>query len=218
MWDPGGKRGAPNNQLLQRIMVLSSEAMEEDATDEICESRTELDTHANMCVFGQHCLILRWTGRNAEVNPFTPDYEALQKVPIVDAAILYECPVTGKEFILVARNVLYVKSMDINLIPPFILREAGIKVNDVPKIQVDDPTEQDHAIIFKRQELLIPLGLVGIFSYFVSRAPTEKQVLESDDVFLLTPDAENWNPHSDAYARNEENMVDWEGNMVEPKD
>ena len=27
-----------------------------------------------------------------------------------------------------------------------------------------------------------------------------------------------WNPHPDVYARNEENMMDWEGNMVELKD
>jgi len=43
------------------------------------------------------------------------------------------------------------------------------------------------------------------------------QVEECESVFLLTPDNDNWNPHADAYARNEENMLDWEGNMVEPK-
>ena len=58
IWDPGGNRGAPNKQLLQRILVSSSEAMDEDATDNLSESRTELDTHANMCVFGKHCFIL----------------------------------------------------------------------------------------------------------------------------------------------------------------
>ena len=33
---------------------------------------------------------------------------------------------------------------------------------------------------------------------------------------MLTPDG-NWDPHSDAYAQNEENMLDWEGNMIEKK-
>jgi hypothetical protein len=34
----------------------------------------------------------------------------------------------------------------------------------------------------------------------------------------MTPDGSSWNPHSDVYARNEENMLDWNGHMVEPKD
>jgi len=36
-------------------------------------------------------------------------------------------------------------------------------------------------------------------------------------VLILTPDGK-WDPHSDVYARNEENMTDWEGHIVEPKD
>lgn len=38
--------------------------------------------------------------------------------------------------------------------------------------------------------------------------------LEScDDLYTLTPT--KFNPHSRAYARNEANMVDWEGNLIE---
>ena len=36
------------------------------------------------------------------------------------------------------------------------------------------------------------------------------------DVYVLTPG--RWNPHTDAYARNEDNIVDWEGNVKEVKD
>ena len=39
---------------------------------------------------------------------------------------------------------------------------------------------------------------------------------ETEEVYLLTPS--RWNPHCDSYAQNEENMLDWEGNMVERKD
>jgi hypothetical protein len=41
-------------------------------------------------------------------------------------------------------------------------------------------------------------------------------MMEGEDVYLLTPS--KWNPHCDSYATNEENMLDWEGNMVERKD
>ncbi len=38
----------------------------------------------------------------------------------------------------------------------------------------------------------------------------------AENVYLLTPS--RWNPHNDAYATNEENMLDWEGNMIQKKD
>jgi hypothetical protein len=176
-------------------------------------SRIDLDSYANMVVVGQHCLVIERSSRTAIVNPFTPDYDAMTEVPIVDAAISYECPFTGKEYILLVQNALHVPAMENNLIPPFVMREAGIIVNDTPKIQINDPTVDDHTIIFEETLFRIPLSLWGVFSYFPTSAPTTNQVDACDDVYLLTPNGA-WNPHSDAYARNEENMLDWEGNMV----
>eukprot|EP00957_Ditylum_brightwellii_P147108 11200993-Ditylum_brightwellii.AAC.1 len=59
------------------------------------ESKTELDSHANMPVVGKHALILSHTGRVADVNPFTPGCKSMH-VPIVHAALKYECLYTGK--------------------------------------------------------------------------------------------------------------------------
>ena len=99
-------------------------------------SRTELDSHANMVVVGSNCYIIADTGRTAVVSPFTPDYDALQEVHIVDAALQYDDPYTGKETVLIVRNALHDPAMQHNLIPSFIMREAGgITVNDTPKIQ-----------------------------------------------------------------------------------
>ena len=113
------------------------------------ESRTELDSHANMPVVGQNAYIISDTGRIADVNPFTPDYDSMQ-ISIVDAAVRYDCPYNDRSYILVIRNALFVPSMKNNLIPPFVMREAGIRVNDTPKIQTDNPTEEDHSIHFRR--------------------------------------------------------------------
>jgi len=178
------------------------------------ESRTELDSHANMPVVGQNAYIISDTGRIADVNPFTPDYDSMH-VSIVDAAIRYDCPYDGRSYILVIRNALFVPSMKNNLIPPFVMREAGIRVNDTPKIQTDNPTEEDHSIHFPESDFRIPLSLWGVFSYFITTKPTSQQMMEATDVYLLTPS--KMNPHCDAYATNEENMLDWEGNMVQKK-
>ena len=188
-----------------------------DASDDtIEESRTELDSHANMVVVGQHAFIINNTGKTAEVSPFTSSYDSLKNVPIVDAIIAYDCPITRKAYLLVCHNALYVSSMKHNLIPPFIMREANLIVNDVPKIQLPDPDVTDHSIYFVDAEFRITLSLRGIFSYFPSRKPTQSELEAVDDVLVLTPQGQTWDPDSVVYACNEENMIDWEGNMIQP--
>ena len=197
---------------------VSAEVMcdESLASEETTESRTELDSHANMVVVGKNCKILEDTGRKADVSAFSPDFETLE-IAIVDAALAYFDPYTGKDSILIVRNALHVPTMEHNLIPPFILREAGLEVRDVPKIHVKEPTEEDHSIGFPGLDFRIPLSLWGVFSYFPTSIPTDKQLEECDDVYLLTPNG-RWNPNTSVYAENEANMLDWEGNMVDKKD
>ena len=122
-------------------------------------SWTEFDSHANMAVLGKHTYIIAKTGCSANVQLYSPDYKA-QKIPIVDAALLYECPFSGKMVVLVVRDALHVPEMEINLIPPFILSEAGVQIKDVPKIHVPDPSVDDHAIVFKETGFRIPMGLL----------------------------------------------------------
>jgi hypothetical protein len=86
-----------------------------------------------MPVVGGHDYIISETGKIADVSPFTPDYKSME-IPLVDAAIQYEDPYNNKVYILVIHNALYVPTMTNILLPPFILRQAGIEVNNVPKI------------------------------------------------------------------------------------
>ena len=131
--------------------------VEDDQTDEM--NRTELDSHANMVVLGQGALILNNTGKTAEVSAFTPEVDALNGVPLVDAAVLYLCLYTGKKHILVFFNALHVPKMRNNLVPPFLMREAEINVNDKPKIHCNDPGEMDHCIYWPQENVQIPLSL-----------------------------------------------------------
>jgi hypothetical protein len=225
IWNPGGCRDSEerNNlvkisipthifSLLATVTVSDVDAVDDESMGIRESSRTELDSHANMPVVGRHAFIISDTGRIADVNPFTPDYDSMQ-VPIVDAAVQYDCPYDGQSYILVVRNALHVPSMKNNLIPPFVLREAGVKVQDTPKIQVNEPSVDDHSILFPETGFRIPLSLWGTFSYFPTSKPTAEFMQGTEEVYLLTPS--RWNPHCDAYATNEENMLDWEGNMIE---
>ena len=157
------------------------------------DPRTELDSHANMAVMGKHAFIFESNGRTCSVAPFASELGRLKDVPIVDAAIAYDCPFTGQVYILLIRNALHIPSMEHNLIPPFLMREGGITVNDKPKSQCTDPTIEDHSIHCPEGNLRIPLQLTGIFSFFHHRVPTIDE-LEGCDKIFLTPDSETWNP------------------------
>ena len=137
-----------------------------DAMETYGKSRTELDSRANMIVIGNNCYIICLTGEAMDVCPFTPEYESLKKLPLADAALMYTCEYTNEECLFIVRNILYVPSMDFNLIPPFIVREAGVIINDKPKIHVSDKSLDDHAIIFVKDNMIIPLKLYSIFLYF----------------------------------------------------
>ncbi|CAJ1952671.1 unnamed protein product [Cylindrotheca closterium] len=179
------------------------------------DSRSELDSHANMIVVGSNCFVLSDTGRTASVNPYNPEYAA-KSIPIVDASLLYEDQVTGQEYILVIRNALHVPSMTHNLIPPFILRENGIQVNDTPKIHLADPSSDDHAIKFD-EHLRIPMKLHGTFSYFVTRKPTVEQLNDVDPnhVYMMTP--EEFDPHKSSYAQTEDHLVNYDGEVADAR-
>ncbi len=213
-WDPGGRQPQPNHRVcsvvLGHVGGFHSEAKGNEAA-----SRTDLDSHANMPVVGRDAFVLATLDKNCEVSPFTPDYKPMV-VPLVDAAVRYDCPFTGKTVILVLRNALHVPTMDHNLVPPFMLREAGIQVNDTPKIQLSDPSEEDHALTFPETGFRIPLSLWGTFSHFPTSKPTMDDLTDAQEVYLLTPTS--WNPHSDVHAKNEESLLDWEGNMRQPRD
>ena len=119
----------------------------EDNEDNTSSFGCHLDSHANMIVVGSDCHIISRSTHSAVVNAFTKDVGTIE-VPIIDALLVYEDPTTGKIYYLIARNVLYVESMQHNLLPPFILRAAGITVNERAKIHTDpdEMSSEDHSI------------------------------------------------------------------------
>lgn len=214
-WDPGTQATVTTVIQDAHLHAVVVSANSGDQPTQTTESRTDLDSHANMPVVGSQAYVLTTHNRICEVNAYSPDYEP-KRVPLVDAAVKYESPYDGKTCILVFLNALYVPSMDYNLLPPFVMREAGVVVKDTPKIQLEDPGEEDHAVTFPETGFRIPLSLWGVFSCFTSTKPTKDDLEDPTDVYMLTPP--NWNPHSTVYADNEESMLDWEGNLRQGRD
>ena len=105
-----------------------------------------------------------------------------------------------------------------NLVPPFVIRREGNLLNDIPKMQVDDPNVDDHSLYFPEAEVRIHMQLVGTVSFFSTRIPTEEEIaeaVEKDVILDLNTDEPEWDRHNPSYAREEECMLDFEGNLVE---
>ena len=188
---------------------------------------TKLDSNANMIVVGRQTTVFGSSGRHANVRPFSNDCSKLEAVPIVDATIAYDCPCSMKTYLLTVRNALHVESIPHNLISPFILREAGLPVNEMPRIhsKPDELTSKTHCIVARAElngvDLRVPLKLDGIFSYFTTRKLTEEEVeaCEYIPTLELSPDAKDWDPYHTIFADQEESMINFRGDSIlrEPK-
>ena len=81
-WDlmDNNSKSTVNNYLVKLISVLVSNIAVGCSIQSVNNkiSRTELDSHANMPVMGRDALVVSDTGRVMEVNPFTPDNDAIR--------------------------------------------------------------------------------------------------------------------------------------------
>ena len=141
-------------------------------------ARMELDSHADTTTLGKACVVLQDTGRTVTVQGFDGSIGSMKNVPIVTAAVAYDCHSTYKTYVLIFHEALYVPELEPNLINPYQLRHQGIVVNDVPLHHLQ-PHQRDleaHSIIGKEESLHIPLSLKGTMSGFTVRKPTSAEI------------------------------------------
>ena len=102
-------------------------------------SRLELDSHADSPVVGRGAHILSYTNKKVSVAGFTSELGTPLTVPVVNAAIAYDCNKTGEVYILVICNALYLRNLETHLIPPFIMRLAGVEIDECPRFLAKGP-------------------------------------------------------------------------------
>ena len=112
------------------------------------------------------------------------------------------------------RNALHIPHLRNNLIPPFVMRAAGVTFNETLNIHSKYPTIDDHYITFEDSDLRIPLQLTGVFLYFHTRKPKLSELHECPKLFL-TPDANYWNPHCQSFETNEQSMLTCKGELAD---
>jgi hypothetical protein len=172
--------------------------------------KVELDSHADTCCVGTDVLIVNETRRSVKVTPFLKSLGSVTKVPIVTAAIAYDDQKSGQVFILILHQALHFKDMDHCLLCPMQLRLNDVVLNERPKFLTTSPTDTDHAII--AEDLLIPLELCGVTSYFPGRKPTQYEYENCSRIELTYPDPE-WQPHDVHYSEEESRFIHDDGTL-----
>jgi len=180
----------------------------------VTESRLELDSHADSQVLGMGAIIVKNTGRKVSVRGFTDKIGKPIEVPVVDGILLYKCDISGEQHILIIRNALHVKSMKNHLIPPFVMRLAGVEVDECPKFLARSPSLNNHSLFFSSDDIRIPLALYGKTPYVLVRTPSsfDSETLPTLD---LTPATPLWDPHNPIFQEQEDAMVSYNGTLID---
>ena len=95
--------------------------------------RIELDSHGDTTVFGKNFVLLSYTVRECDVEPYTDTYDAIKNIPIVSAATGWTSLESTETYILVFNEGLWMQGeMDHSLINLNQMRHNSATVQDNP--------------------------------------------------------------------------------------
>ena len=135
--------------------------------------------------------------------------QELENVKVAKVAVAYDCRASFRTYVLVFDQVLYIPSMNHNLLCVDQLRDNRIIVNDIPLIRLDPEHREldSHCIVCKNEGLRIMLKFDKPISYFETRSPTIQEL--SDDInntHVTMTSSVPWEPYDDQSSVTEERL------------
>ena len=92
--------------------------------------------------------------------------------------------------------------MEVNLIPPIMMRLAGIIVDECPKCLSQNPSIETHSAYFAEYDIRAPFLLEGTISYIPTWRPTKDELRVHEGQYLsITPNSSEWSPRSSIYSQ-----------------
>lgn len=180
------------------------------SVDSSQQEKLELDSHADSPVVGKGALEVQDCGRTVLVGGFLDERGQPMRVQVVDAVLLSEDKYTGESYLLLIRNALSIPSMNHHLIPPFMMRLAGVQVNKCAKFLFPSPSIEHHSIYFPEDVVRIPMHIYNIFSYIPTRAPSAQDIHDLNGKELeLNPQLPKWDPQKEYNQQREADMVNY---------
>lgn len=126
------------------------------------------------------------------MSGFHGSFKEIVDVPIVKAATAWAHPDTGRLFILIMNQGLWMPTMDHSLINPNQIRDFDINV-------FDNPYDRERKFGIVHEDAFIPFTTRGATAHFETFKPTKEQVDDPDNVtiVLTAPEAiREWDPHA----------------------
>ncbi len=155
-------------------------------------ARNEIDSRADTCVLAGNWRHIANTGQVCNVSGFHEGFDQLTDVPIVDAGTGWIHPETGKIYILIIKQGLWMPDMDHSLINPNQIRDFGIDL-------FDNPYDNERKFGIMHEDSFIPFQTAGATVFFDTFKPTQEQLDDptNEKIILTAPDStKEWDPHS----------------------
>ena len=135
---------------------------------------------------GKNAYILEFKDQSVSVSGFHPDLGTMPAVQVVNALVLFECPTTTQQYLLQINNALYIPQMQTSLIPPIMMRMAGLIVDECPKSLSPNPTIANHSIYSPDIRCYFALQLFFHISYLPIRRPSTQEIQSDLPLVHLT--------------------------------
>ena len=103
--------------------------------------KVELDSHADMCVVGDNCLVFHDYNRPVNVHKYDLK-DGHRSAKTIDAAVGYQDPQSGQKFLLMINQAICIDSLVNCLLCPMQCHLNGVQINEVPKFLTGTPSKQ----------------------------------------------------------------------------
>jgi hypothetical protein len=139
----------------------------------------ELDSHADTCVLGGHCLVILDYDQPVQVVGYNPALGA-KTYRTISGVVAHDNPATGDVFHLVINQAIGIPHLDHHLLCHMQCRVNDVTINETPTFLELSPTDQLHAIAVKypgnpdnpAQTLTLRLALQGVILLLHVRTPS----------------------------------------------
>ena len=181
----------------------------------------ELDSHADMCVVGNNCLVIYDYNRLVNVYSYNPKDDH-RRDKTVDATVDYQDPQSSQKFILMINQAISNDGLDNHILYPMQCHQNGVQISEVLKFLAENLSETIHAIELVHPfdaayPLIISLWSSGVTSYFDMYFPSVSEY-ENDDIpkTHLTAEEPPWAPSTSEYSERETCMTNHQGQKSIP--
>ena len=110
------------------------------------KTKIELDSHVDMCVVGDNCLVIHDHNRPIKVYDYDPK-DGCRSAKTVGATVGYQDPQSRQKFILMVNQAICIDGLENHLLCPLHCYLNGMHISQVPMFLAESPSVTTHTIM-----------------------------------------------------------------------